>query len=90
MKKHEVSFRIICQTLAALGLGLNLCGIGVLKLPGGEQMIARLFNSETVPYLQLAIMTTLCLMGTIMWTVGNIESMKMKKKKKNKLVKANG
>jgi hypothetical protein len=70
---------IICQTLATLGFGVNmLLAYIILKIPNGEKIVAELFEYTNAPVMMIMVMTAITFMGTLLLTMGNVQSMTWK------------
>jgi len=76
--KFKSAFLIVCQTLASIGFGLGVMSVGIMQVDGGSQVLARLYEASTVPYMQIFAMLIICTMGTLGITAGNIMSTEMK------------
>ena len=63
---------IICQTFAAIGFGIFFTLLSVMKEPGGQEIVASLWETTTVPVTVIIIIGLLNLFGTVSITIHNV------------------
>ena len=76
MKPYVV---IILQAIVTLGLGVNgILSIIIISVPGGDELVADLFNTPNAPEIQILVTTLICIFLSVGLTAANIQSLKWK------------
>ncbi len=71
MYRFKAVVMIVCQTAAAFGLGVNIMCLHLLRLPGGPDMVAKIFNFSVPSEGKIVIMTIICFIATVTLTFMN-------------------